>query len=201
MGYHRAGFEVVGVDLKPQKRFPFEFIQADAMTFPLDGFDVIHASPPCQAFTRARTIQGRGHDDLLTPTRERLQAWGSDWVIENVVGAPMRPDVLLCGSHFGLQTQRHRLFELGSPYFGFQFPCNHTWGDGGPIGVYGHTGTGSARYGPRKSGNHGWVVADWRRAMGIDWMSRDELAQAIPPAYTLHVGSLLMERLLAILDR
>jgi DNA (cytosine-5)-methyltransferase 1 len=195
VGYARAGFEVVGVDINPQPRYPYEFHQADALTYPLEGFDAIHASPPCQAFTSARTIQGRDHHDLLTPMRERLQQWGTAWAIENVVGAPMRADVLLCGSHFGLQTQRHRWFEFGFPYFSLLTPCSHAWGEDGPIGVYGHTGQGSKRYGNKKSGNHGWMVADWKRAMEIDWMSRDELAQAIPPAYTQFIG----EQLLSVL--
>lgn len=202
MGYHRAGFQIVGVDNQPQPNYPFEFIQADAMQLLDDWpvwvdelFDAIHASPPCQAFTTARTIQGRDHPDLLTPTRQRLQEWGTAWVIENVVGAPMRADVVLCGSHFNLQTQRHRWFEFGFPYFNLLTPCSHAWGEDGPVGVYGHTGQGSKRYGNRRSGNHGWMVADWKRAMGIDWMSRDELAQAIPPAYTQFIG----EQLLSVL--
>jgi DNA (cytosine-5)-methyltransferase 1 len=189
VGYARAGFDVVGVDNRPQPRYPYEFHQADAMTFPLDGFDVIHASPPCQAFTAAQTIMGRDHPDLLTPTRERLTAWGQAWVIENVPGAPMRPDIVLCGSSFGLQVERHRWFEFGYPHFSLLHPCGHIWETGRPVGVYGHTGT-SATFDATKrgSGNHGWTVADWRRAMGIDWMTRDELSQAIPPSYTHFVG-------------
>ena len=99
MGYHRAGFEVVGIDIAPQPNYPFEFVQADAMEFPLDGFDAIHASPPCQAYTALATGK---HPRLIEPMRERLASSGVPWVIENVVGAPLRQPVLLCGSMFGL---------------------------------------------------------------------------------------------------
>jgi hypothetical protein len=115
MGYHRAGFDVVGVDINPQPHYPFEFHQGDAMTWPLDGFDAIHASPPCKAFTRAGWSAHFGyhdrHDDLLTPTRTRLVLQPAPWVIENVPGSPMAPSVVLCGSNFGLNLRRHRWFE------------------------------------------------------------------------------------------
>jgi DNA (cytosine-5)-methyltransferase 1 len=183
-GYQQAGFYVIGVDIKPQPRYAGdEFIQADAMTFQLDGFDAIHASPPCQAFTNARVIHGREHHDLLTPTRERLKAWGEVWVIENVPGAPMRPDFELCASTFdGLSSEngglvRHRWFETGWGQFEFRQPCRHA---ARTISVFGH---GGHVY-------HG--VADWRKVMGIDWMKRGELAQAIPPAYTRHIGRQLL---------
>ena len=186
MGYHRAGFdEIVGVDIAPQPHYPFEFIQADAMTFPLDGFDVIHASPPCQVFSRARLIHGVGeHVDLLTPTRARLNKSGTSWVIENVPGAPMRRDLVLCGSQFGLRQGdlgliRHRWFEFRDPPFALLPTCSHP-----PeiVSVFGH---GGHIY-------HG--VAQWRSLMGIDWMTRDELAQAIPPAYTEWIGRRILER-------
>jgi len=172
-GLTEAGLdvEIVGVDTKPQPNYPFEFVHADAMTFPLDGFDLIHASPPCQAFTVAQVIHGNDHPDLLAPTRDRLAAQDTPWIIENVPGAPMRRDVVLCGSMFGeRRLRRHRLFELwpGAPMV-LTPPCHH-----GPftVSVFGH---GGHIY-------HG--VKQWREVMGIDWMTRDELAQAIPPAYT-----------------
>jgi DNA (cytosine-5)-methyltransferase 1 len=195
MGYSRAGFEVVGVDIKPQPHYPFPFIQCDVTSLnasTLTGAAFIHASPPCQAFTSAQPIQGNDHPDLLTPTRERLLDIGTPFVIENVPGAPMRADVELCGSMFALQLQRHRWFEFDPPQLLLSPPCRHVWEAGVPVGVYGHTGTGSARYGRRRSGNHGWLKADWERAMDIDWMSRDELAQAVPPAYTRWIGSQLL---------
>ena len=113
MGYYRAGFEVIGVDLQPQPRYPFEFHQADAMTYPLDGFDAIHASPPCQAYTVAQNAtHNRGaHPDLVAPVRGMLLATGRPFVIENVVGAPLVEPITLCGSMFGLHVKRHRLFE------------------------------------------------------------------------------------------
>ena len=104
VGYHRAGFDVVGVDNRPQPRYPYEFHQADAMTWPLDGYDVIHASPPCQAYANVTAWRGRpdSHPDLLAETRQRLEDSGRPWVIENVPEAPIRADYLMCGSAFGL---------------------------------------------------------------------------------------------------
>jgi DNA (cytosine-5)-methyltransferase 1 len=183
MGYHRAGFDVVGVDIRRQPRYPFEFHQADALTYPLEGFDVIHASPPCQAFTKLlRARAGGGHPDLLGPTRERLTALSVPWVIENVPGAPMRADVVLCGSMFGLKVRRHRWFECAHPVLTLCSPCAHPVE--ATVGVYGHTG-GTGRH----------SVSVWREAMGIDWMTATELSQAIPPAYTEWLGAQLMTTL------
>ena len=181
MGYHRAGFEVVGVDIKPQPHYPFEFHCDDAFVY-LENhgqeFDVIHASPPCQAFTVARVIHGREHADLLTPIREALIATRKPWVIENVPNSPMRVDVVLCGSQFGLSSKnggliRHRWFEFSHPPFALLPPCKH---EAKTVSVFGH------------GGNIYHGVKDWCEVMGIDWMNRDELAQAIPPAYTEWIG-------------
>lgn len=199
VGYARAGFEVVGVDLKAQPRYPFEFYQADALEVlrclamgHSTTFDAIHASPPCQSESRARVIRGYEHPDYLTPTRAGLIATGVPFVIENVEGARMRADLVLCGSMFGLPLRRHRWFEFeGWEGQGFgPAACNHAWPGGRPVGVYGHTGHRTIG---SRSGNHGFLMADWQRAMGIDWMSRDELAQAIPPAYTEFIGRRLLE--------
>jgi hypothetical protein len=126
VGYHRAGFEVVGVDIEPQPNFPFEFVQADAMTYPLDGFDAIHASPPCQAYSLASGYQGKGarakYPELVGPTRDLLVQTGLPWVIENVPNAPIRKDLLLCGEMFGLRLHRHRIFELGGRFAMMQHP-------------------------------------------------------------------------------
>lgn len=189
MGYHRAGFDVVGVDIAPQKHFPFEFHQANALDFPVEGFDVIHASPPCQAFTAAQPIRGRNHPDLISPVRSKLENSGIPWVMENVVGAPLRADILLCGSMFGLEVQRHRIFETSWQELALTPTCNHQWPNGRPVGVYGHTGGKATGF---TSGNHGFTVADWRRAMAIDWMTVKELAEAIPPAFTEWIGRLLL---------
>jgi DNA (cytosine-5)-methyltransferase 1 len=195
MGYHRAGFDVVGVDIKPQPRYPFEFHQGDAMTWPLDGYDAIHASPPCQAYSAMRTNWNArsDHPDLLPPMRERLLASGLPWVIENVPGAPMSPLVLLCGSAFGLgipgyQLRRHRWFEVCGTWV-MSPPCQH---HGPVIGIYGDHG----RDRRRKDGYGRYFTLDERKqAMGIDWMARGELDQAIPPAYTEHIGRQLLEHL------
>ena len=203
MGYSRAGFDVVGVDIKPQPRFPFEFCQADAMTFPLDGYDVIHASPPCQAYSSMRKgrWQDRSHPDLVAKTRANLQATGLPYVIENVVGAPLVNPITLCGSMFGLQSihgnqlRRHRLFEIHPPHVCLVQPCQHNHAS--PIGVYGggqHPARRKRRYDESAEGLD-FGVTERRRAMGIDWMTGRELNQAIPPAYTEWIGRHLWQQL------
>ena len=184
MGYHRAGFEVVGVDINPQPHYPFEFHRTDAMTFPLDGFDAIHASPPCQAYTKARKLQGNTHPDLVGPTRELLEKTGVPWVIENVAGAPLKDPVTLCGTMFGLKTYRHRLFEtnweLTPPahpeHVAKQTKMGRPPVDGEFMQVVGHYSGAQAA----------------REAMGIDWMNQREMAEAIPPAYTEFIGAQLI---------
>lgn len=182
-GYHAAGFDVVGVDINPQPHYPFEFIQADAMTFPLRGFDAIHASPPCQRYTTAQRIQGGNHPDLVDSVRDRMPA-DVPWVIENVAGSPLRNPITLCGMWFGLGTYRHRLFEsnvaLDQPPH-----LDHVL----PITKMGR---------PPKPGEMMHVVGNFsgihqaRNAMGIYWMTRDEIREAIPPAYTEWIGKQLM---------
>jgi len=202
MGYHRAGFDVVGVDINPQPHYPFEFHQADALTFPLDGFDAIHASPPCQPFTRGQALR-RGKvsekPDLVASTRDRLNG-GPPWVIENVPGAPLLNPVVLCGSMFGLAVRRHRLFE--SPIFLTQpCECRHRE-QGRPVGVYHKMGdqvkginhkNGQIVYGGRTAAS----VEEGGAAMGIDWMTWPELRESIPPAYTEFVGARLLAALRA----
>ena len=191
VGYHRAGFDVVGVDLHTQPRYPFEFHQADALTFDLAGFDAIHASPPCQAHTALRTMpNARRHDSLIEPVRALLAASGLPYVIENVVGAPMAKQLLLCGTMFGLgsgdaELRRHRLFESSCLFFSPQ--CAHGTRDR-VIGVYGGKARDRRRAVPTRD-------FEWPRcyeALGIDWMSRVELCQAIPPAYTEWIGRQLL---------
>lgn len=186
MGYHRAGFDVTGVDIRPQPRYPFEFHQADAMTFPLDGWDAIHASPPCQDYIRGRgALPLHGTGWMLPETRRRLAEGGMPWVIENVPGAPMRPDLILCGCMVGLPNlKRERWFETSWQAFDLRPPCDHR------EPVISVTGTGAGTSHAR----HGHIgFADWRRVMGIDWMTGKELAQAIPPAYTEYIGRELAE--------
>ncbi len=211
MGYHRAGFDVVGVDIKPQPHYPFEFHQADALTFPLGGFDAIHASPPCQPFTRGQALRrGKASNkpDLVAATRQRLGAWAevreqlsgtyTPWVIENVPGAPLRYPATLCGSMFGLAVRRHRLFE-SSEFIWPPRPCRHRE-QGRPIGVY-HAmndqvkgvdhSTGKVVYGGRTAA----TVEEAGAAMGIDWMTWEEMREAIPPAYTEWIGTQLLRAL------
>ena len=211
MGYHRAGFEVVGVDIKPQPRYPFEFHQGDAMTWPLDGFDVVHASPPCQAHTSLKTAwNAKKHDDLIPATRAYLEAYGGRFVIENVPGAPLREPIVLCGSMFRLgladaELRRHRLFEAGGVRLKGQ-RCEHGWSTA-VIGVYGGHGRDRRRtvgvYGGghgeskrgKEAGQRNYSAAEQRQAMGIDWMTVDELSQAIPPAYTEFIGRQIIGQL------
>lgn len=188
MGYHRAGFEVVGVDIKPQPHYPFEFHQADAMTYPLEGFDVIHASPPCQDHMRsACKVHGTGW--MLSGIRERLEKSNLLFIIENVPGAKMRIDIDLCGCIFGLRVLRRRWFEVNWNCFNLLAPCAHI---GQYLSVVGNgTPTAILNKGFRQT------VKLCRDAMGIDWMTRAELSQAIPPAYTLWIGKQLMKYLTA----
>lgn len=195
MGLHRAGFEVVGVDIKPQPRYPFEFHQADALTFPLDGFDFIWASPPCQGYTVLRHAPGANGTAprLIDEVRARMPA-GRPWVIENVEEAAwaMSDPIKLCGSMFGLgaqgcRLQRHRLFE--SNFYWPRMKCAHD--DTPVIGVYG----GHARRRASSAGGRGtrdiWEgghKAAASEAMGIDWMTLAEMSEAIPPAYSRFIG-------------
>lgn len=198
VGYARAGFEVVGVDHAFQPHYPFEFIQADALDvsryvgwFP---FAAIHASPPCQAYTQAALSQrnaGKEYPDLLGPTRDLLEETGLPWVIENVPGAPMRPDIVICGCQVGLKLRRVRWFETSWQDFALAYPCHHT---GPVVSVVGH-GTPSW---VREQLGRNPTIADYREAMGIDWMNRNELSQAIPPAYTELIGHQLLQHLRAV---
>lgn len=216
MGYAQAGFEVVGVDVRPQSRYPFEFIQADCLALDpawIATFDAIHASPPCQAHTAMKTMHNaKAHEDLVEPTRALLIASGLPWIMENVVGAPLDNPTLLCGTMFGLgvedaELRRHRLFETS---FHVLAPtCQH--GSRDVIGVYG--GHIRNRRRPRTIGIYGEGARDSRRkfdkgvpdftteqgrvAMGIDWMTTAELSQAIPPAYTEYLGRQLIQQVVS----
>jgi DNA (cytosine-5)-methyltransferase 1 len=199
VGYARAGFEVVGVDINPQPRYPFEFHQADALEFlKAHGreFDAIHASPPCQRYSEVtRCIPGRAqkHPDLVDPTRELLQRSGRQWVIENVPGAPLRDPLLLCGTMFGLRVIRHRLFESSVFLWSPGQQCWHP-----QRGKVGGTGVRGKKPGDWISVAGSPTVAVAGPAMGIAWpMSRKELANAIPPAYAEFIGKQLLSALTA----
>lgn len=192
MGYHRAGFdEIVGVDIKPQKHYPFTFVLGDALEYcRLHGaeFDAIHASPPCQCYSVTQNIwhNQAKHPDLVVPTREALIATGRPYVIENVPGAPLVNPIVLCGAMFGLHVYRHRLFESNT----LLLAPSHV------------RHVARASYGRRPKADEFYTITGHfadvvgaRMAMGIDWMTRDELSQAIPPAYTEHIGKQLKEAL------
>ena len=189
MGYHRAGFDVFGVDIEPQPDYPFEFRRYDVLDLDpahlAEAFDAVHASPPCQSFTAYRR---KGHGvgdtapDLIAPTRALLEATGLPWIMENVEGAPLNDPVRCCGSSFGLDVRRHRIFESNVPLTAP--PCNHRWAT-----------PRFAQATNRSNLRRTVEVGVWRipldvqqRAMGIDWLGLDDLSQAIPPAYTEFLG-------------
>lgn len=204
MGLHRAGFEVVGVDIQPQKNYPFEFHQADALNHPLDGFDFIWASPPCQGYTAMRHAPGaKGAPLLIEHVRERMPA-GVPWVIENVEEAAwaMRDPITLCGSMFdlgaqGCRLQRHRLFEAN-----FSIPAPPCAHDARPVvGVYG----GHARRRAKSAGGRGtkdvWIGghrAAAIEALGIDWMTLAEMSESIPPAYSEFIGRAAIDHIASL---
>jgi DNA (cytosine-5)-methyltransferase 1 len=187
-GLSRAGFDVVGIDIAPQPRYPFEFIQADATCPPVDlgDFDFVWASPPCQRWTPHAQQRGTSedHPNHIDTTRALLIAWGGLWCMENVPRAPLRHPVALTGCMFGLNTYRRRHFECSfavlAPEPGRPFgPKTRP----GSVTISGHSGGGSTRDGWR-NGNG----AAWKEALGIDWMLNREMAEAIPPAYSEFIG-------------
>lgn len=198
VGYHRAGFDVFGVDIEPQPRYPFSMVVADALLPPFDlkMFDVIHASPPCQAYSQANNIWGyKDYPDLVAATRSMLEASGKMWVIENVPGAPLQAPALICGLALGLNVKRHRLFESSHLIFGTTCPKAHR---GNWVLVFGNSvlerGTviGKAKGGGPAIRRKHIPTQRGKDAMGIDWMTRAELSQAIPPAYTEYIGNQLI---------
>lgn len=215
MGYHRAGFDVYGVDIEPQPNYPFPFHQGDALevlcllivggsvdfTHPdgtvewlgLGDFVAADASPPCQGYTALAAVHGNEWPLLVPQTRELLDATGLPYVIENVQGSPVRRDLVLCGEMFGLGVIRHRYFELGD------------WTGTAPVHVKHRGRVRGWRHGEYFEGPYLAVhgegggkgsVAEWQQAMGIDWTNvRREIAEAIPPAYTQHIGEQLINHL------
>jgi DNA (cytosine-5)-methyltransferase 1 len=222
MGLYQAGFDVTGVDIEPQSNYPFRFEQADAMSFPLAtcefiggsqdhypeicdrcgkpwkhadhrSYDFIWASPPCQAHTRLNGINGNQYRDYIPQLRERLDQSGIPYVIENVMGAPLKSPAILCGSMFGLRVWRHRLIEHSFPLAALT--CRHSEFPN-PIDVTGTGGPCSKRTTPG-GGFHNKPknLDEAQAAMGIDWMTRKELSQAIPPAYSKYIGEFAMKHL------
>jgi len=196
MGLHRAWpwAKITGVDIEPQKNYPFDFIQADAMDFDLGGYDFIWASPPCQKFSVLRNLrrtalkqQWPEHEDLIAPVRQRLKSAGTQYVIENVEGAPLeRGSIRLCGLMFGLKVLRHRYFECS--FFAMQpSHVKHVKGCILRRELFCIVGSGGGRCWPgrpEKVFKIYWTLKQGSEAMGIDWMTRHELTQAIPPAYS-----------------
>jgi len=221
MGYRQAGFDVIGVDIRPQPQYPFPFVQMDAMkvlynlsksprgSIPLfmgRRVALVHLSPPCKAHTRAKHLRDAQkreatEPNLLTPALRLLEDVDIPWVVENVPGAPMPKELALCGSMFGLKVRRHRWFCAHRDLI--LFPpgkCDHD-GQGKPIGVY-HAMNDTPQGVDRATGK--WVVGgstaktlkECQEAMGIDWMTWKPLTQAIPPAYTKYIGGIVMKQLL-----
>lgn len=194
-GYASMGFEVTGVDITPQPHYPYAFLQGDCLSFPLEGYDVIHISPPCQRWSRQVSCRPQLRDrypDLITPVRPRLEASGIPYVIENVPGAPLRDPVMLCGAMFGREIYRHRLFECGNGiYPGQPWHGPHAvrasraghWEPGTFMSVAGHIAP----------------VSKAREVMGIDWLPREEMAEAVPPYFTAYIGAYLLGQLTPLL--
>ena len=191
-GLQMAGFEVYGVDIEPQPRYAGDyFVQGDALNPPFDlgAFDFIWASPPCQAFSVASAVHSpdirKQHPNPIPATRALLRSSGKAYCIENVVGAPLENPITLCGTMFGLKVYRHRLFETN--YF-MMVPAHPPHRERLP-----RAGRGPNANGWLSVAGHFPNVDAGRKAMGIEWMSRDELSQAIPPAYSEYIGRAAMQ--------
>lgn len=188
MGLWRAGFHVLGVDIKPQPNYPFPMWVQDALTTEIpDHIDFVWASPPCQRYSRASRCRpglAQTYPDLVEPIRQKLVAWGGPYIIENVPGAPLRNPVMLCCAMFGKRMYRHRLFESNVPLTAPQHPkhivrCSKAgwWKPGEYISVAGNCAP----------------IAMAREQMGIDWMTRAELVESIPPAFSEYLGRQVIE--------
>lgn len=205
VGYHRAGFDVVGVDIKPQPHYPFNFWQMDALKFLTRfarfwDFAAVHASPPCQNYLNLGGVNrklGRNYDhpDLVAKTRALLEDTGLPYVIENVEGSPLHDPVRICGTGLDLPLRRHRLFESNLKLTGI--PCAHNkftepkyWTGWRPNGQH-RLSTVVQVYGNAGGTEH------WPAAMGIDWMTNKEMCEAIPPAYTAYIGAQLLDAIKA----
>lgn len=194
-GYQCAGFQVRGIDSRLQKRYVGEeFVQADALEY-LSGliesreireFDVIHASPPCQAYSKMKGLTTKQHPELVDAVRKLLWQSSLPYVIENVAGSPLYCPLVLCGTMFGLNTLRHRYFETNPMIFFPPFTCNHHK----PVVKANRAGDWKKEF--ICIVGHFTDAGEGRKVMGIDWMTRDELSQAIPPAYTEYVGKQLI---------
>lgn len=207
MGYSRAGFDVVGVDINPQPNFPFEFIQSDALEFLSDccadgwqgkwfhdSFAAIHASPPCQNYSRALRHMSHDQPELIEPVRELLEQTNRPWVIENVPGSPLptaptldgRYGLQLCGTQFQLRVGWHRLFESSEPLHPPSRAC--ACNNDPVLNPFNERGRARIRQEFQEKELNDWPEVVWRRNRGTEWMSRYEAREAIPPAYTEFIG-------------
>jgi DNA (cytosine-5)-methyltransferase 1 len=200
-GYARAGFDVVGIDINPQPNYPFAFIQTDALNLDtkfLSTFDAIHASPPCQSYSDLAKRNGNADawPRLIDPTRDMLARTKLPYIIENVEGAPLINPIVLCGTMFkGLRVLRHRLFEVNFPILTPQHghhPKVHTFDK--RKSHYGKTNDMVDFVQVTGGGN--CTIAAAKDAMGIDWMTKNEMNEAIPPAYTRFIGKQLLTYLI-----
>lgn len=190
VGYYRAGFhDITGVDINPQPRYPYDFIQGDAMEYLASHgheYDFIHSSPPCQFYSNLTPTDRKAeHPDMIDAVRQVLQATGKPFVIENVAGAKghLQNPLMLCGTMFGLNLWRHRYFEIWPEIFALLPPCQHV---GYPVLI---SGVSKRKDIPRRENS----AAECREASGIDWMTRREMDEAIPPAYTQWIGGRFLE--------
>lgn len=192
MGYNRAGFNVTGVDINPQPKYPFRFVQGDALDYVKSHgheYDAIHASPPCQAYSHLTPEQSReNHERMIPAVRDLLKATGKPYVIENVAGArkELESPVMLCGSMFGLRTQRHRFFETSFSVTPAG-QCDHS-----VLPLLVTTASKASRQRRFALGMQPKSVKNAPEAYGIDWMGFSELKEAIPPAYTEYIGKQLL---------
>lgn len=200
MGLHRAGYEVTGVDIAPQPHYPFpaRFIQADALNLDpawIAQFALVWASWPCQAFTTLRHEHAdRSYPNLITPGRRLLEAVGRPWIMENVPGAPFMHGVMLCGTMFGLKVFRHRHFESSH-----LLPALAHRRHDGSTGTHRHPYSPTGGYVQVTGTGGNFTLAEGRAAMGIDWMAKAELAQAIPPTYSEYLGRAILPAVRAAL--
>lgn len=203
-GYVRAGFDVLGIDITPQPRYPYRFLQADALgllswlidSHAIRQFAAIHASPPCQRYSTLKSMTTHQYADLLAPTRELLMTSGLPWILENVATAPMHQGIEICGTALGLNVRRHRRFDSSHLLYGPGM-CRHNPDN---VNVYGH---GAWNYRPRSDDpriKH-WTrktqqcplpVAAAKEAFEASWMTQHGLAECIPPAYTEFLGRQLL---------
>lgn len=199
-GYADAGFEVWGIDIKPQSSYPYRFFRGDVFEvlpkliakYPVA---VVHASPPCQAYSKLTNLSPHprsSYPDLVDQTRELLRSTDRPWIMENVELSPLETPTMLCGTMFGLgasvrgerrELRRHRFFESNQLLYA-PGPCQH---EHPVVNVYGNPGGFDRRRGRALAS-----ASEWGEAMGIDWMASRDMAQSVPPIFTRFLGEQLL---------